>query len=412
MASSDSLTRFGATRTIFFRTTVTAPTHTDSVSIYYPFPAITQTPGFTTVTVSKLTGTGFASVLPVLVLTDVVAVVLSTDGSPLHTGTLVQPIPAQITGSLDGSSTTDCSTWSCWGPGQQAGAGIGIGVGAIIICAIIGWFLCCKPRKRKEEKDIEAGMPGNKAAFGWGVWPWKKPESESGESREGRSTSSGSSGLPRSPRRPRRPMAVEVPPIANGEPPRFRVVDSPSRRESTRRVVEVPPEPHIYAPAGPPPTRQRSKRRTVTPLDSSSSDNRRASQASFYYRPRVRDFAAPAAVISGAGVAAVAASRPKARRPQPIRQPRRERSSSREGGPPPTPMLPARQSFRRQSQGRGDEDDRKGRETRHSSRERRKSVRDRDLDEERRVITGGRERRRSREPRRDRHVSRERRIRR
>jgi hypothetical protein len=328
-------------------------------------------------------------VLPVLVLTDVVGVIVSTNGVPLKTGTLVQPAPAQATNGT--MIAADCSAWKCWSVGQQAGTGVAIVVAAIGILVVLVWGFCWRPGKR--EKDVEEGT----GRVGWRGWGRKKGAEESGSGSEDSGEKS-----------PRRSIVVEIPSSVHGGPSKYRVMaDPPTRRESTRRAAEMPPEP---APEGPPPTHQPSKGQTEMPPDPGPSTPRqRASQRSSYYYPKVRDFAFPAAGLAGAA----AASKSREKSSQPRRQSTREARSSRGRAPPPASMSQAGESWRRDSQRRSREEV-SDREARHSSREGRKGERDRDADRDRGSGREGESRRGSRgrniprEPR----VSRERRVRR
>lgn len=418
------LPQYGTTRTTFFTTTITAPANAKSVSIYYPQPEVTQAPEFVAVTVPRVeAGTEVESLttLPVLVLTDVVGVIVSTDGTPLKTGTLVEPAPAQETGWVNGSmsATQDCSTWKCWTKGQQAGTAVAIIIAALGIWAVCVWGFCWKPKKKKEkERDIESGNSKKVrlGSTGWTGWPFREKEKDV----ESASSSSGSV-LPT-----RQSIVIQVPPSApNGGPPTYRVVvESPPPRHPKTRPAEMPPEP------GPPPSRQPSgSRRTrlardrtpepanvrvqidhppemseiprqpqkvrvhtprvqvdhppapeMPPTPEAFAPQRRASQRSSYYKPRARDFAVPAAALASAGVAAAVASK-KSREssPEPRRSSKKENSTSKNRGPPPSSFREPRREESRRSRRREDSD----REARNSSREARRKRRERDDDRER-----------------------------
>lgn len=418
------LPHYSATRTTLFTTTITAPADAKSVSIYYPQPEVTQAPEFVTVTVPRVeAGAESVTVLPVLVLTDVLGVVVSTDGTPLKTGTLVEPAPAQATGWVDGSmATPDCSAWKCWTKGQQAGTAVAIVVTALGIWALCVWGFCWRPmKKREKERDVESGNSKKKLRLGftgWTGWPFREKEKDSG-------SESSTAGLARP---PRSSIVIQVPPSApNGGPPMYRVVvESPPPREPRIRPAQVPPEtgPQLsrhssgsrktrlardrtpepenvrvqidHPPEMPEIPRAPQKVRVHTPRvqvdhppppdipppPDPSAPQRRASQRSSYYKPRARDFAVPAAALATAGAAAAAVASKKSREssPEPRRSSRKEKSASRNRGPPPSSYREPRREDSRRSRRREDND----REERDSSREGRRKRRERDDDRERR----------------------------
>lgn len=356
--------------------------------------------------------------LPVLVLTDVVGVVVSTDGVPLKTGTLVQPVSSQETAVGNGTAIPDhCSAWSCWSVGQQAGTGVGIAVAAIVILAGLMWLCCCKPRKRT--KDVEDGAGREKVVFGWVGGP-------AGGRNKGGSVDFGDEGH-------KRATIVEIPPAVHGGASRYRVVPptpreairraaemppepvpppaGPTPREAIRRAAEMPPEP-VPPPAGPLPIRQLSKGRTEIPPDPSPS-TKRASQRSSYYYPKTHDFAYAAAGAAGAGIAAE--SRPRGRSPQSRRQATKEVRTSKAWAPSALPITKHEEIPRRKSKRQSRREDSGDRDTRREDRKRdsdreRGSGRERGPERESREARGGRDK--SRESRKEPRVSRERRARR
>jgi len=406
---SSPFTSYGATRTTFFTVTITAPANTNLVSIYYPFPAITPAPQYTTVSGSI---TDLFSVLPVLVLTDVVGVVVSTNGVPLKTGTLVQHAPSPSpspsptvengngngnwTVAADGCSTsTSAKAWKCWSVGKQAGAGVGIAVAAIVIIAGLLWICCCKPRKKMMRGVEDANVTGReKVAFGWGGWPF-------GGSKKGESVIPREEGHKKS-------TIIEIPPTFHGGVSKYRVVP-PNPREAIRRAAEMPPEP-----ADPPPTHQLPKRRTEIPPDPSPSAlPKRSSQRSSYYYQKTHDFAYPAAGAAGADTAAAFTSKPRRRSPQ-RRQSTKEERKSTAWAPSALPIISPADIPRRKSKRQSRREDSGDRDTRREDRKRDSDRehgfgRERGRERESRETRG--ERDKTPESRKERRVSRERRVR-
>ncbi|RDL34394.1 uncharacterized protein BP5553_07522 [Venustampulla echinocandica] len=157
-------TTYGAIRTATFTTTIIAPTNTLSVFIYYP--TITQSSQFTTVILGSA-GSKSAATLPILVLTEVVGVIVSTDGQPLNTATLIQTAPPVLIYSGNGEASKldlGCAAWGCWSTGQKAGTIIAIVIGIAIIGILI-WALCrrrrawiSRGRPKPRTTDVERGM--------------------------------------------------------------------------------------------------------------------------------------------------------------------------------------------------------------------------------------------------------------
>ena len=98
--------RYGGTQTTTIQTTYTATPDQPSVTVRYPWPAVTSPRSPTVVLtipiVNKLSVDVTASVptvtqtmvLPVLMLTEVDAVVVGENGKAINRGTMAQPLPA------------------------------------------------------------------------------------------------------------------------------------------------------------------------------------------------------------------------------------------------------------------------------------------------------------------------------
>jgi hypothetical protein len=144
-----SLTSYGATQTTKFTTTVTAAPSQGTFAIIFPNPLIIEPLQYTTLPppldpASKCN----PSSLPILIVTDVVAVILNANGVPVSTGTSVQTPPVQPTISRADLMTPGCSSWKCWTPGQRAGTTVAIVIFIIATIAVMWWGFCCKPRNR------------------------------------------------------------------------------------------------------------------------------------------------------------------------------------------------------------------------------------------------------------------------
>jgi len=143
------LTTYGATRTTTFTTTVTATSNQERFSILFPNPPITELVQYTTFPPPLDPASKFnPSSLPILVVTDVVAIILNTNSVPISTGTLVQTPPAQPTYSGADPLTSSCSSWNCWTPGQRTGTAVAIVLFIIATMGLLCWGFCCTPRDR------------------------------------------------------------------------------------------------------------------------------------------------------------------------------------------------------------------------------------------------------------------------
>jgi len=160
------LTTYGATRTTTFTTTVTATSNQERFSILFPNPPITELVQYTTFPPPLDPASKFnPSSLPILVVTDVVAIILNTNSVPISTGTLVQTPPAQPTYSGADPLTSSCSSWNCWTPGQRTGTAVAIVLFIIATMGLLCWGFCCTPRDRgnryRRSQDLEYGRDGS-----------------------------------------------------------------------------------------------------------------------------------------------------------------------------------------------------------------------------------------------------------
>ncbi|CAG8975355.1 hypothetical protein HYALB_00005685 [Hymenoscyphus albidus] len=140
-----SVTSFGATRTTTITTTVSV-NGPGGTSLFYPWPAITGSSEVTTVT--DLEGPRTEAVL----VTDIVGVILGTDGRVLTSATLNHQDP-QNTGIVTGESGR-CVEFKCWSSATQAGViFLAVFLGLVVLGVII-WCLLKgrKPRKGGEGK--------------------------------------------------------------------------------------------------------------------------------------------------------------------------------------------------------------------------------------------------------------------
>lgn len=122
-------------------------------TLYYPWPAVTGAPIFTTIT--DLEGIRTESVR---VVTDVVGVILGVDGRILGTATLTHKDP-QITGSATATDTR-CLEFKCWTSAAQGGTIFAAVLVGLLVLWVIIW--CLKKEKSRREGRREVIMPPKK----------------------------------------------------------------------------------------------------------------------------------------------------------------------------------------------------------------------------------------------------------
>lgn len=156
-------TLYGATITTTFFSSYTVTSHQTDYTIQ--FPTMTGSPYVPYTTISTIAAGGATSLTtaPVLVLTNVAGVALSTNGQAIKTATLVEQLttPASLTTILTQptstttmtnsasdtatSSTVPCSAWSCWDQSQQAATIVGSVFGFLVLLGLLWWALCLVP---------------------------------------------------------------------------------------------------------------------------------------------------------------------------------------------------------------------------------------------------------------------------
>lgn len=119
-------------------------------TLYYPWPAVTGPPVFTTIT--ALEGIRTESVL---VVTDVVGVILGADGRVLRTATLKHKDPKSTGGTT--ATDTRCLEFKCWTSAQQGGTIFAAVLVGLLLLGLLIWFL--KKEKSRREGRGEVIMP-------------------------------------------------------------------------------------------------------------------------------------------------------------------------------------------------------------------------------------------------------------
>jgi hypothetical protein len=193
---------YGETSTRTLSTTLTTQKSQPLVTTLYPSPVFTQPLQYTTLS---------TSILPILILTEVIRVVLKS--TPINTGTLLQPWPSEptrypILGAefpVEESKELYCSQFRCWTHSQQAGTVIGIVFISLLIIGVMWWGLGRRSRstsrrgrrsRRDEEDDRWRKRRGPLGAFleGMGCLSRKEERSRSRQRRR-RSISSSLSSI-------------------------------------------------------------------------------------------------------------------------------------------------------------------------------------------------------------------------
>lgn len=157
------ITTYGTTRTTTFTATITASQSegkfTDSV---FPSPLKTESLQFTALSPVVLPPSKYqASSLPILVVTEVVAIILNTDGTAASTATWIKNPPTQSNATPLSAARLlmdpYCSSFSCWPLGQRISTAIAIALFILGVMGLLYWGFCTKRRKRVIRRDLEGG---------------------------------------------------------------------------------------------------------------------------------------------------------------------------------------------------------------------------------------------------------------
>jgi hypothetical protein len=99
--------------------------------------------------------------LPILIVTEVVAIILNTGGTAASTGTWIQNPPPQSNATPLSAARLlmdlNCSSFSCWPAGQRIGTAIAIALFILGVMGLLYWGFCTKRRKRVIRRDLEGG---------------------------------------------------------------------------------------------------------------------------------------------------------------------------------------------------------------------------------------------------------------
>jgi hypothetical protein len=156
------ITTYGATRTTTFTATIAGSSKQEVfTNIVFQSPPITEPVQYRAVrspvdSVSEY----YSSSLTVLGVTEVVAIIQNTNGTPISTGTLNQTLSTPKTTQSSATALLmipDCSSLACWPSGQRIGTIIAIIFFIIGAMGLLWWGFCHKPRQRTREWDLESG---------------------------------------------------------------------------------------------------------------------------------------------------------------------------------------------------------------------------------------------------------------
>jgi hypothetical protein len=191
-----AITTYEGTRTTSFTTTITATSDQRTfTNILFPSQSVTLPSQCTTLPpLADPTGTYYPSSLPVLVITEAVAIVHNVNGTLITTGTFIQtpsPTPLPAAKLL---MNPECSSWSCWAPSERIGTSIAIAFFIFGVIGLLWWGFWCKPRKRPSMRDLESGRAESRLSQA-GSRRSSRPRSSTSLSY----TSSGSSSIPSRP---------------------------------------------------------------------------------------------------------------------------------------------------------------------------------------------------------------------
>lgn len=176
--TSQLLTQYGATQTTLLTTTISISNGQNSATIRFPDPAISAPTLYTTL--APITGPNWLSIpltsLPILVLTDMVGIVVSS-GIAIETRTLVEkpsvPTAAVAITSTNGTVVdTGCSSWTCWTQSQKVETGFAIVLASFVLIMGVCLYRFSKKRgkairnrgvkkSRRREGDVEQGTGYN-----------------------------------------------------------------------------------------------------------------------------------------------------------------------------------------------------------------------------------------------------------
>ncbi len=160
--NSTTYTIYGAVKTTTLSTTVTAFEGSTS-QVQYPNPPRTHATQYTLVpSPTDPASKYFPNPLPILVLTEIDAVVVNPAGQVLTTITSVQTAPTGDIVYQSNSSIlkTSCRDWACWSAGKKAGVIIGAVLGFFLLVLVLVCCYCCCCRRgsrKKRRRDEELG---------------------------------------------------------------------------------------------------------------------------------------------------------------------------------------------------------------------------------------------------------------
>lgn len=154
------VTVYGATTTSTLYTYYTVTSEEVDYTIEFPSTSGTQSVPYTTIS-TNAAGNIPPTSLPILVLTDVVGIAVSTNGEAVETATLIEQVASEASFTTvvttttatnvqptNGSTTSvnvPCSGFSCWSQGDQAGIITGSVVGFLALLGLLWWAFCLVP---------------------------------------------------------------------------------------------------------------------------------------------------------------------------------------------------------------------------------------------------------------------------
>lgn len=178
----DSL--WGATLTTTIQTRLTALPNQPSITVAYPWPSHTVIASYTTLTrtqnvlpkqppdqpLSQIAQLETV-VLPVLILTNVEAMIVNTRGEVMNYATLVQPAPSKIGGACEASGTALVVSngeeptcvghgYMCWSQAQKIGTIVAVAVVSTCIIFLL-YLILGKCRLRKSKNAQPADSPSD-----------------------------------------------------------------------------------------------------------------------------------------------------------------------------------------------------------------------------------------------------------
>ncbi len=158
MMDTAFVTVYGALSTKTITTTITAHFTPTTIPLNWPSPPITRPIQYTSVASPVNPESKYLpNSIPIFIVTQIDGVVVNDVGIPLTTFTRVSKPPEYVYNAVDTTIGSDCSGWSCWSSGKQAGAI----VGAVLAAFLLMMMLCCccaRVIKRKPKVDEEHGI--------------------------------------------------------------------------------------------------------------------------------------------------------------------------------------------------------------------------------------------------------------